>query len=112
MSCKHQISVFSSFSFIDTKICNGNGKFVTTVLGKSTFSGVFIDYESFITTYQIKGLLYKSNHRSSSICCDFKTDHLEIKSFKDFPQTFHIVQVISHFLITFLHLKLLLSCHS
>ena len=46
-----------SLSFLDVKICSKNGKFVTSVYRKPTFSGVFTDYESFIPTYQKRGLL-------------------------------------------------------
>ena len=53
-------------------------KFVTSVYRKPTFSDVFTNYESFIPMYRKKGLLYTLSHRSSSICCDFITFHLEI----------------------------------
>ena len=66
MSSKHQNINFtvekdnvSSLSFLDAKICRKNGKFVTSVYRKPTFSGVFTNYESFIPTYQKRGLLQK-----------------------------------------------------
>ena len=52
------------------KVCRKNGKFAT--------SGVFTSYDSFIPTYQKRGLLHILFHRSFSICCDFKTFHFEI----------------------------------
>ena len=66
---------FGSISFLDVKICRKNGKFVTSVYRKPTFSGVFTSYESFILTYQRRGLLYTLLHRRFSICCDFKAFH-------------------------------------
>ena len=62
---------------IDIKICRKNYKFVTIVYRKLTFSGVFTNYESFIPTYQKRGLLHTLLHRSFSICCDFKTFYFE-----------------------------------
>ena len=41
-----------SLSFLDVKTCRKNGKFVTSVYSKPTFSGVFTNYESVIPTYQ------------------------------------------------------------
>ena len=59
-----------------------NGKFVTNVYRKPTFSEVFTNYESFIPAYQKRGLLHTLLHRSFSICCDFKTFHFEIDHLK------------------------------
>ena len=56
--------------------------FVTSVCRKPTFSGVYTNYESFIPTYQKRGLLRTLLHRSFSICCDFKTFHFEIDHLK------------------------------
>ena len=84
MSSKHQNINFTvekenvgSLSFLDVKICRKNGKSVTSIYRKPTFSGVFTSYESFIPTYQKRGLLHTLLHRSFSICCDFKTFHFE-----------------------------------
>ena len=71
MSSKHQNIDFTvelenigSLSFLDVKICRENGKFVTSVYRKPIFSGVFTNYESFIPTYQKRGLLHTLLHRS------------------------------------------------
>ena len=101
MSSKHQNIKFTveqenivSLSFLDVKICGKNGKFVTSVYRKPTFSGVFTNYESFIPTYPEKGLLHTLLHRGFSIWCDFKTFHFEIDHLKtilmknDYPQNF------------------------
>ena len=66
-----------SLSFLGVEICHKNGKFVTSVYRKPIFSGVFTNYESFIATYQKRGV-----HRSFSMCCDFKTFHFEIDHLK------------------------------
>ena len=89
MSSKHQNIKFTvekenclSLSFLDVKICRKNRKFVTSVYRKPTFSGVYTSYESFIRTYQKRGLLHTLLHRSCSICCDFKIFHFEIDHLK------------------------------
>ena len=89
MSSKHQNINFTiekenvvSLSFLDVKICCKNGKFVTSVYRKPTFSGVLTKFESFIPTYQKRGLLHTLLHRRFSICCDFKTFHFEIDHLK------------------------------
>ena len=71
-----------SLSFLDVKFCRKNGKFAISVYRKPTFSGVFTNYESFIPTYQKRGLLHTLFHRSFSICCDFKTFHFEVDHLK------------------------------
>ena len=71
MSSKHQNINFTvekknvgSLSFLDINICRKNGKFVTSVYRKPTFSGVFTNYESFIPMYQKRGLLHTLLHRN------------------------------------------------
>ena len=85
MCSKHQNMNFTvepenvgSLSFLDVKICRKNCKFVTSAYRKPTFSGVYTNYESFIPTYQKRGLLHTLRRRSFRICCDFKTFHFEI----------------------------------
>ena len=89
ISSKHQNINFTvekenvgSLLFSDVRICRKDGKFATSVYRKPTFSGVFTNYESFITTYQKRGLLHTLLYRSFSICCDFKTFHFEIDHLK------------------------------
>ena len=89
MSAKYQNINFTveqknvgSFWFLGVKICRKNGKFVTSVYRKPTFSGVFTNYERFIPTYQKRGLLHLLLHRSFSINCDFKTFHFKIDHLK------------------------------
>ena len=89
MSSKHQNIKFTiekenvgSLSFLHIKNCRKNRKFVNSVYRKPTISGFFTNYESFIPTYQKRGLLHTLLHRSLSICCDFKTFHFEIDHLK------------------------------
>ena len=55
---------------------------MTSVYRKPAFSGVSTNYESFIPTYQKRGVLHALLNRSFSICCDFKTFHFEINHLK------------------------------
>ena len=64
------------------KLVIKNGKFVTSVYRKPTFSGILMNYESFIPMYQKRGLLHTLLNRSFTICCDFKTFHFEIDYLK------------------------------
>ena len=89
MSSKHQNINFTveqenvgSLLFLDVKICRKNRKFVTSVYRKPTSSGAFTNYESFIPTYQKRGLLHTLLQRSFSICCDIRTFHFEIDHLK------------------------------
>ena len=47
-----EYEILGSISFLDVKIRCKNGKFVTSIYRKPTFSGGFTIYESFIPTYQ------------------------------------------------------------
>ena len=61
MNSKHRNIKFTfqtedsdNFSFLDVKITRQNKQFVTSVFGKATFSGVFTNYDSFISdSYKI-----------------------------------------------------------
>ena len=85
MSSKHQNINFTiekenvgSLLFLDVKICCNSSKFVTSVYRKPIFSGVFSNYESFIPTYQKRGLLHALLHGSFSICWNFTIFYFEI----------------------------------
>ena len=89
MSSKHQNINFSvekenvsSLWFLDVKICGKNGKFISRIYRKLTFSEIFTNYVSFNPTYRERGLLHTLLDRSLSICCDFKTFHFEIDHLK------------------------------
>ena len=110
MSSKHQNINFTvekenvgSLSFLHVKIYRKNGKFVISIYRKPTFSGIFTNYESFIPTYQKRGLFHTLLHRSFSICCDFKTfpfetDHLKTILIKNNYQLNFIDSCVKSFL--------------
>ena len=89
MYSKHQSIHFtveqenvSSLSVLDVKFVVKTVNLSLVFSRKPTFSGVFTNYESFITTYQKRGPLHTLLHRSFIICCDFKTFHFEIGHLK------------------------------
>ena len=48
----------------------------------SAYSGIFVSYESFISTYQKRGLSYTIQRITLSICCNFKTFYSKIDHLK------------------------------
>ena len=88
MSFKHNINFtienenVGPLWFSDVKTCRKNSKFATSVYRKPTFSGIFTNYESFIPTYQMRGLPHTLLRRSFSICSGFKAFHFEIDHLK------------------------------
>ena len=68
---------------LDLQICHENGKFITSVYRKPTFTRVYTNYEGCIPTYQKRGLLHTLLHWGFCICCDFKTFQFEIDHLKN-----------------------------
>ena len=51
-------------TFLDVKITRRNNQLVTSVFRKATFSGIFINFKSFMTVTYKFGLAYTLLHRS------------------------------------------------
>ena len=69
-------------SFLDTEVSREKGKFVTTVYRKSTFSGVYTHFESFLTTIYKFGMVYFLAYRRFKICSDWTKFHEELSFLK------------------------------
>ena len=69
-------------SFLDIKITRINGKFCTSIYRKKTFSGVYLNYESFLPITYKRGLICTLLHRTFTICSDYKILHDEISKLK------------------------------
>ena len=55
--------------FLDVNVIREQGKFITSVYRKPTFSGVYTHFDSFIPdTYKI-GMVYALVNRCFRICC-------------------------------------------
>ena len=75
----------NSFSFLDIKIIRNTEKkaFETSVYRKSTFSGVFTNFKSFIPMTYKTGLLETMLFRCFSICSSYEKFHEEIVKLKE-----------------------------
>ena len=75
----------NSFSFLDIKIIRNTEKkaFETSVYRKSTLSGVFTNFKSFIPMTYKFGLLETMLFRRFSICSSYEKFHEEIVKLKE-----------------------------
>ena len=82
----------SKMSFLDVEISRENGKFVTTVYYKPTFSGVYTHFESFLPSSQKFGMLYTLADRCFTLCSDGRNRELvtlkEIFKGNGYPKSF------------------------
>ena len=89
--------------FLDTNVYRGNNRFETSVYRKSTFSGAYTNYRSFIATEYKSSLITTLLYRSFTIVSDYHKLHEEIVKLKSvlrqngYPTRF-LDKVISKFL--------------
>ena len=92
-----------SLAFLDIDICRCNNKLETSVHRKSTFSGVYTNYGSFIATEYKSSLITTLLYRSFTIVSDYHKLHEEIVKLKSvlrqngYPARF-LDKIISKFL--------------
>ena len=67
-----------SLAFADIDVYSGNNKFETSVHRKSTFSGVYTNYRSFIATEYESSLITTLLYRSFTIVSNYRKLHKEI----------------------------------
>ena len=70
-------------SFLDVEISLENGKFVTTVCHKTTFTGVYNHFESFLPSTYKFSILYTLDYRCFTLCSDWIKFHRELVTLKD-----------------------------
>ena len=104
------------FRFQMSKFVVKNDKLVISVNRRPTCSKRFTNYESFIPTYQKKGLLHTLLHQSFSIYCNFKTFHFETNHLKNvliktITPLISQIRALNHFLISYLGQKLWFRMH-
>ena len=63
MSLSFEQEQNGKLSFLDIEVSREKGKFVTTVCRKSTFSGVYTHFESFLPTIYKFGMVYTLAYR-------------------------------------------------
>jgi hypothetical protein len=89
----HELENNSCLPFLDVKVIRSNGSFATTVHHKSTSTGLFTNFDSFIPMLYKKGLLFSLISRYFKICSSYVFFHSVIL------QHLWIVNVSNHFLI-------------
>ena len=65
--------------FLDINVFHKNGKFVTNVIRKETFSGVYTNFYSFIPLEQKFGMVYTLLDRCFCLISDMSKFHIEIE---------------------------------
>ena len=90
MNSKHKNINFSfetekdgQMSFLDVNVFRENGKFVTNVYRKETFTGVYTNFSSFIPLEHKFGLVYTLLHRCFCLVSDMSKFHFEIEKRKE-----------------------------
>ena len=71
-----------TLAFLDIKITRGPEGFTTSVYRKKTFSGVYLNFGSFLPIEYKKGLIATLLHRTYVICSDFTRFHEEVSKLK------------------------------
>ena len=72
--------------FSDIEISRENGKFVTTVYYKPTFSGVFTHFENFLSSTQNFSMVYTLVYRCFDLSSDWTKFHRELATLKEIFQ--------------------------
>ena len=73
----------NNVSFLDVKMCREDNKLTTSVFKKPTFSGVFTNFDSFITISYKHGLVNTLIFRCFEICSSYEKLHNDIVYLKE-----------------------------
>ena len=68
----------NNISFLDISINKNKSKLTTSVFRKKTFSGVYLNFNSYLPTEYKKGLILTLLYRTYMICSDYSNLHKEI----------------------------------
>ena len=83
-TCKEESS--NKVSFLDVSITRMNNKLVRLLYRKKIFSGVYVNYNSFLPLKYKKGLVYTLILRAFNICANYNTLHNEVQYLKSIWQ--------------------------
>ena len=72
-----------SLSFLDCAVSRDGDEFVTSVFRKSTFSGVYIHFNSFLPSTYKYNIILALIHRCFELCSSWKNFRIEIVKLKD-----------------------------
>ena len=110
LNSRHKCMSFSveeekdnKLSFLDVKVTREDNKFITSTYRKSTFSGVYLNFKSFVPTEYKHGLIFTLLFRTYTLCSNYTLLHTEIENLKTIWQKnsyplFFIDKVIYRFL--------------
>ena len=76
----------AKISFLEISRTRSNNKLVTSLYRKKTFSGIYMNYNSFLPTNYKKALINTLLFRFYNICADYSVLHNEIKYLKTICQ--------------------------
>ena len=82
MSFSMETEKENKLSFQDVEIIRDQGKFTTTIDQKSTFSGVYSNFESFLPSIYKFGMVYNLVYRCFRICSNWTQFHTELTFLK------------------------------
>ena len=83
-TCEEEYS--NKISFLDISVTRLNNKLATSLYCKKTFSGVYLNFNSFLPMDYKKGLINNLLFRAYNICADYVTLHNEIEFLKSIWQ--------------------------
>ena len=81
MSCSFEQEINDKLSFLDVEVSRQQGKFVTTVYRKPTFSGVYTHFDSFLPEVYKVGMIYTIAYRCFKVCSNWTKFHEELNFF-------------------------------
>ena len=79
IKCTFETEDSNNFSFLDAKITWQNKPFATSIFRKATFSGVFTNYNSFLSDTDKIGLVHTLLVRFFKICSSMENFHIEVE---------------------------------
>ena len=82
MSFSFEQEVNGKLPFLDVEVSRQQGKFVTTVYRKPTFSGMYTHFDSFLPTDCKAGMIYTLTYRCFKICSDWTRFNEELNFLK------------------------------
>ena len=95
-------------SLLGISIIRSKNELVTSLYREKTFSGVYMNYNSFLPTNYKKGLIDTLLFRSYNICADYSILHNEIKHLKTIWQknSFPLVSIRFHSFLLIIIVKI------
>ena len=78
MSFSFEQETNARLAFLDVEVSRQQGKFVTAVYRKPTFSGVYTHFGSFLPPAYKVGMIYTLAYQCFKICSDWTKFHEEL----------------------------------